>query len=159
MSTIVLFVDTELFHLAGPITIPASVVQEQRADLGILLFKVEMPSADRAALRDLRDTLEAMGVLAEHRWFSAVEAEHLLRRYEPVVWRYLLAKDGEQTADYLGFGAAFAGTTLGSYRVVRVPATHLDWLQMRLASGMQLGCTDVYDSYAEAAAAAQALCA
>jgi hypothetical protein len=159
-NEIVLIADTELLGLMrDQVTIPDCVTEEQRDDLGITLLRVTTPMKQGAkfALRDLREQLETLGVLAEQRWLSAVEADHLLRRYEPVVWCYLVVKDDDQVGSYLGFGAAFAGPALGKYRIVRTPETHLDWQYGRLATGLQLGCPSVFDTYADAVEAAEAL--
>lgn len=146
-----LIVDTELLELAGEAATLPDIVRVADREAGITLLSAANEPRNRAALRALKQQLLHLGVLIKPQWVDSDEGEELLAHYaqRPRDDRYLVVKATTQE-DYLGFGARLAGPITGRYRVVRVPAEHLDWQFMRLASGLQLGCSDVLQSYTAA---------
>jgi hypothetical protein len=153
-----LIVDTELLALAGDAVVLPDVVQVKEREATITLITAEHIPEHYAALRALKRQMRTLGVLLEPQWVDSDEAEALLAHYaqRPRDYRYLVVKANTQE-NYLGFGARWAGPITGRYRVVRVPEEHLAWQCSRLASGLQLGCSDVLDSYAAAQALIVAL--
>lgn len=149
MHTHALVVDTELLGLlrnAGTVSIPACVQVAERGPLTLLWAAIHDHRQD---CRRLKATLRQHAALLTDDWLAAERVEAALAGYEPPTYRYLIAKAGCDDA-YLNFGAVWMGLPRGNYRVVRVPQEHLDWLHTRLASGLQLGCSDVCRSLEEA---------
>jgi hypothetical protein len=159
-DVLVLIADSELLRLMGDhVTLPPDVQAEERDDLGLTVLHVAFPAAraQRAALTGLRSHLDELRVLADPAWMTPAEAARLLHRYQPVAYRYIVTTHDDQVADYLNFGAAFAGPAVGRYRVVRVPEEHATWQHTRLATGWQPGCRDLFARYEEAVAVIGAL--
>jgi len=151
---LVLIADTELLCLMrDQLAIPTGL-EEENHDKGITLFQVAQPDtpARRRELSQFKKRLMELDILLQREWYTPEDALQLIVAHTSEERRYIVAKHGEQIADYLGFGAVFTGPPVAGYRIIRVPCEHLDWQLTRLSSGLQLGCTDVSSSYEDALA-------